>query len=69
MCLIGALDYARGPGPYGGIDPVDETELEAHCRSRMAAFKRPRAVHVVEALPKTATGKIRRFQLRAQLEG
>jgi benzoate-CoA ligase len=46
------------------IDPV---ALEAHCRDRIAAFKRPRRVVVVEALPKTATGKIRRFQLRDAL--
>jgi len=46
------------------IDPV---ALEAHCRERIAAFKRPRRVVVVEALPKTATGKIRRFQLRDAL--
>jgi acyl-coenzyme A synthetase/AMP-(fatty) acid ligase len=33
----------------------------------MAAFKRPREIHVVEDLPKTATGKIQRFALRARL--
>jgi acyl-coenzyme A synthetase/AMP-(fatty) acid ligase len=33
----------------------------------MAAFKRPRRTIVVEGLPKTATGKIRRFALREQL--
>jgi benzoate-CoA ligase family protein len=43
---------------------VDPDELEAHCRARMAAFKRPRRVVVVEGLPKTPTGKIRRFALR-----
>jgi len=34
----------------------------------MAAFKRPRQVHVVDELPKTATGKIQRFALRQRLE-
>jgi benzoate-CoA ligase family protein len=48
---------------------VDPDALEAHCRERMAAFKRPRQVVVVEALPKTATGKIRRFALRDALAG
>jgi len=33
----------------------------------MAAFKRPRQVHVVDELPKTATGKIQRFALRDRL--
>ncbi len=46
---------------------IDPDVLEAHCRERMAAFKRPRQVVVVEALPKTATGKIRRFALRDAL--
>ncbi len=46
---------------------IDAAALESHCRERMAAFKRPRKVVVVEALPKTATGKIRRFALRDAL--
>ncbi|MFN0091707.1 MAG: benzoate-CoA ligase family protein [Acidimicrobiales bacterium] len=47
---------------------LDLAELTEHCRARMAAFKRPREVHVVAELPKTATGKIRRFALRETLE-
>jgi benzoate-CoA ligase family protein len=46
---------------------IDPAALEAHCRDRIAAFKRPRRVVVIEMLPKTATGKIRRFQLRDAL--
>ena len=46
---------------------IDPDDIDAHCRSRMAAFKRPRRVVVVEELPKTATGKIRRFALRDSL--
>jgi benzoate-CoA ligase len=47
---------------------VDQASLLAHCRDRMAAFKRPRQVHVIDALPKTATGKVKRFALRLWLE-
>ncbi|MCP3934833.1 MAG: benzoate-CoA ligase family protein [Actinomycetia bacterium] len=43
---------------------IDLDELQQHCRSRMAAFKRPRRIEVVDELPKTATGKIKRFVLR-----
>ncbi|MBA9002679.1 benzoate-CoA ligase family protein [Thermomonospora cellulosilytica] len=43
---------------------VDAGELIAHCRERLAAFKRPRQVVVVDELPKTATGKLRRFAIR-----
>ncbi len=45
----------------------DTAELEQHCRDRMAAFKRPRRIIVVDELPKTATGKIKRFLLRDAL--
>ena len=46
------------------LDPVS---IEAHCRDRMAAFKRPRRIVSVDELPKTPTGKIRRFALRDEL--
>jgi benzoate-CoA ligase len=46
---------------------IDPDALLAHCRERMAAFKRPRQIIVVDELPKTATGKVRRFALRDQL--
>jgi benzoate-CoA ligase family protein len=48
---------------------IDPAAIEAHCRDRMAAFKRPRQLIVVASLPKTATGKIQRFALRDQLNG
>ena len=44
-----------------------EEVIDAHCRERIAAFKRPRQVVVVSELPKTATGKIQRFALRDEL--
>ena len=40
-------------------------ELMTHCRDGLARYKYPRWIHFVDELPKTATGKIRRFQLRA----
>jgi benzoate-CoA ligase len=43
---------------------IDADSIDAHCREHMAAFKRPRRVLTVDELPKTATGKIRRFALR-----
>jgi benzoate-CoA ligase family protein len=48
---------------------IDAATIDAHCRERMAAFKRPRRLVVVEALPKTATGKVQRFALRNRLAG
>lgn len=46
---------------------IDVAAIDSHCRSRMAAFKRPRRIIVTDELPKTATGKVRRFELRNQL--
>ena len=46
---------------------IDAAAIDAHCRERMAAFKRPRRVVAIDALPKTATGKVQRFALRDRL--
>ncbi len=39
-------------------------ELLKHCKSVLARYKYPRWIYFVDALPKTATGKIQRFKLR-----
>ena len=41
-------------------EPVTEKELLAFARSRLADFKVPRRLHIVESIPKTPTGKIQR---------
>lgn len=43
-------------------------ELVDFCRQRMAAYKYPREVEIVDAIPKTATGKILRRRLRVHDE-
>ena len=43
---------------------LSESELLEFCRSRLAHFKSPRSIEFVEALPKTATGKILKKNLR-----
>jgi acyl-coenzyme A synthetase/AMP-(fatty) acid ligase len=43
---------------------VTETELVEFCREALPSFKRPRKVVFVPAYPTTATGKIRRVELR-----
>jgi benzoate-CoA ligase family protein len=40
-------------------------ELTVFCREKMADYKRPREIEFVRELPKTATGKIQRYRLRA----
>jgi len=39
--------------------------LKAHVKTRIGPWKYPRWIELVESLPKTATGKIQRFKLRA----
>jgi 2-aminobenzoate-CoA ligase len=39
-------------------------ELQDHVKAAIAPYKYPREVEFVEALPKTATGKLQRFALR-----
>jgi fatty-acyl-CoA synthase len=67
--VIGVPDPRWGERPVAYVAlrtgaAVGEAELVAHVRARLAAFKAPRDVVFVEELPKTATGKIRKFDLR-----
>jgi benzoate-CoA ligase len=41
-------------------------ELRQHVKERLAPYKYPRWIEFIEELPKTATGKIQRFKLRAR---
>ncbi|MBX6769135.1 MAG: benzoate-CoA ligase family protein, partial [Actinomadura rubrobrunea] len=69
VAVVGVPDEHGLDKPVACVVPaagarVDAEELIAHCRERLAAFKRPRQVVVVDELPKTATGKLRRFAIR-----
>ncbi len=46
-----------------------EAELIAFCRGRLADFKCPKKIHLVAAIPRTATGKIQRLNVAAALTG
>jgi benzoate-CoA ligase family protein len=48
---------------------VTEAELIEHCREGLPSFKRPRAVVFTDGFPTTATGKIRRVELRTMAAG
>ena len=43
-------------------DGADVSAVEREITTRLAAYKRPRRLHVVEQLPRTATGKLVRDQ-------
>ena len=67
--MVGMQDEQWGEAPHAfvvlkpGASATDE-ELRQSVYDRMAHFKTPRAVHFVDELPKTATGKIQKFVLR-----
>jgi benzoate-CoA ligase family protein len=43
--------------------------LQEHCKQKLAPYKYPRWIEFRSDLPKTATGKIQRFKLRAEIGG
>jgi benzoate-CoA ligase len=43
--------------------------LQDHCKQKLAPYKYPRWIEFRSDLPKTATGKIQRFKLRAEISG
>ena len=64
-----AREHAHlGEIPVAEFEPVDparppaRSELAAHCRAQLAAYKVPREFKIVAALPETATGKLARPQ-------
>ena len=69
--VVGVPDEKRGEtvkafvSLRAGADVTPE-DLIAHCKERMAAYKYPRQVVVIDELPKTVTGKILRRELRDQ---
>ncbi|QKW39778.1 AMP-binding protein [Actinomadura sp. NAK00032] len=49
-----------------GVPGMTAGELRAFCEGKLAHYKIPRYVHVVEEFPMTVTGKIRKVQMRAE---
>ena len=68
--VVGVPDPYRGETvkAYVSLKTGDTTddadELIAHCKQRLAAYKYPRQVEIMDELPKTVTGKILRRELR-----
>ncbi len=52
--------------PANGVTPSEE-EIIAFCRERLAAYKVPKGVIFVEAMPRNALGKVQKARLRQDL--
>jgi 2-aminobenzoate-CoA ligase len=72
--VIGAPDVERGTIVEAHIvlmagvarDAETVKRLQDHVKATIAPYKYPRSVKFVDTLPKTQTGKVQRFQLRAE---
>lgn len=67
--VVGAPDEKWGERPKAFVmttsgAQIDEAEVIAHVKSRIASYKAPRSVEFVNDLPRTSTGKIRKNELR-----
>jgi fatty-acyl-CoA synthase len=69
VAVVGLPDEKWGESPHAFVvlsegAAADSEELRRFARERMAHFKVPKAIHFVNELPKTATGKIQKYVLR-----
>jgi HIP---CoA ligase len=70
--VVGVPDHRMGEVAAAFVVPradatIDEAGLIAWCRERMANYKVPRSVRVVEALPLNASGKVLKYVLRERV--
>jgi acyl-CoA synthetase (AMP-forming)/AMP-acid ligase II len=50
-------------------EPQTEAQILVFCKERLADFKRPKKVYIVESIPRTASGKIQRGAVAKTLSG
>jgi fatty-acyl-CoA synthase len=72
VALIGVPDPRWGEAPLAVLaprdpaDPPSAEDVEAWCRQHLAAYKRPRDITLVEALPRNPSGKVLKTALRSE---
>ena len=71
VAIVGFPHEKWGEAPHAFVvlhegERADERELFEFARAKLAHFKAPHSVTFVNELPKTATGKIQKYILRAQ---
>jgi len=66
VAVTGVADHDWGQRVVAWVVPADPAlpptlnALREHCRERLARFKAPRELIIVDALPRTPSGKLRR---------
>jgi long-chain acyl-CoA synthetase len=72
VAVIGVDDDLTGEAVVAYVKPRSDVDPErladqvrSHCGARLARFKQPAVVHVVDDLPYTYTGKVQKGRLRA----
>ena len=70
-CVIGIPDPYRGETVKAFVSlrdqvtgPINPEDLIHFCKNRLAAYKYPRSIEILDDLPKTQTGKILRREMR-----
>jgi long-chain acyl-CoA synthetase len=71
--VVGVKHQFLGEVPAAFIIPrpdqeIDVEALAAHCRNKLSTYKVPQHFYVVDAIPRTGSGKVQRFKLQAPAE-
>ena len=71
VAVVGQPDERSGEQIVAFVEAqgVDAATVQAHCAARIARFKRPAEVRLVDELPRGLTGKVRKGVLRDMLTG
>ena len=69
VAVVGVPDQRLGEVGVAFVVPragatIEPDDLIAWCREKMANYKVPRAVEIVDALPLNASGKVLKYELR-----
>jgi acyl-CoA synthetase (AMP-forming)/AMP-acid ligase II len=72
VAIIGLPDEVWGETVCAVIVPkpgavLDEEDLRSFCRQKLAGYKVPRRIFIEEQLPRNASGKILKYQLRQRM--
>jgi long-chain acyl-CoA synthetase len=71
VAVLGRPDPRTGEQVMAFVTGAELTEaaVAEHCATRLAKFKRPATIAVVDALPRGATGQVQKGQLRTLAQG